>query len=93
MALTRDSFGFAMKATYAKVNGVESAIFKDPITDSGTKKSAKGLLRVEMEGNNFVLYDNQTWEQEARGCLETVFENGKLVRSQTLEEIRDNLLG
>ena len=43
---TRDSLGFAMKATSVTINGVEKAIFKDPITDDGTKKSAKGRVVV-----------------------------------------------
>jgi nicotinamide phosphoribosyltransferase len=32
---TRDTFGFAMKATYVEVNGEGREIFKDPITDDG----------------------------------------------------------
>jgi nicotinamide phosphoribosyltransferase len=86
--VTRDSYGFAMKATYAEINGQATELFKDPVTDSGTKKSAKGLLRVEREGNNFILYDQQTKEQEAQGCLQTVFKDGVLVKETTLEEIR-----
>jgi nicotinamide phosphoribosyltransferase len=35
-----------MKATYGKVNGEGWAIFKDPKTDDGTKKLAKGLIAV-----------------------------------------------
>jgi nicotinamide phosphoribosyltransferase len=87
--VTRDSFGFAMKATYAEVDGVGSELFKDPATDNGTKKSAKGLLRVEFEDGKFVLYDQQTKEQEAQGCLQTVFKDGKLVKQTSLEEIRN----
>lgn len=86
--VTRDSYGFAMKATYAEINGQATELFKDPVTDGGTKKSAKGLLRVEREGDNFVLYDQQTKEQEAQGCLQTVFKDGVLVKETTLEEIR-----
>ncbi|MFY2597065.1 nicotinate phosphoribosyltransferase [Achromobacter xylosoxidans] len=86
--LTRDSFGMAMKATWGMVNGEARELSKDPKTDSGTKKSAVGLLRVEREGNNYVLYDRQTPEQEAQGLLEDVFVDGKLVREHTLAEIR-----
>lgn len=89
--VTRDSFGFAMKATYAEVNGEGSELFKDPITDNGTKKSAKGLLRVEFEDGKFVLYDQQTKEQEAQGCLQTVFKDGKLVKQTSVEEIRNRI--
>ena len=45
--VTRDTFGFAMKATYGEVNGKGRAIFKNPQTDDGTKISAKGLLRLD----------------------------------------------
>ncbi len=88
---TRDTFGFAMKATWCEVDGEGLDIFKDPATDSGTKKSAKGLLRVEKEDGRFVLYDQQTPEQEAQGELKVVFEDGKLVKETTLEEVRATL--
>ena len=88
---TRDSYGFAMKATYGIVNGEPIEIFKNPKTDSGIKKSAKGLLRVEKEGDDFVLYDQQTPEQEAKGLLTEVFRNGKVTVIQSLEEIRQRL--
>lgn len=86
--LTRDTFGFAMKATYGEVNGEGREIYKDPITDAGTKKSAKGLLRVEKEGDNFILYDQQTKEQEGQGLLRTVFLNGKLTNPLTFADVR-----
>lgn len=89
--VTRDNFGFAMKATSGVVNGVRREIFKDPKTDSGTKKSAKGLLRVEREGDTLVLYDQQTEVQEAEGELQVVFLNGELTRPTSLEEIRQRL--
>ncbi len=85
---TRDNFGFAMKATSGVVNGVRRDIFKDPKTDSGTKKSAKGLLRVEMENNSLVLYDQQKEEQENLGELKVVFLDGKLIKTSSLSEIR-----
>ncbi len=89
--VTRDSFGFAMKATSGVVNGERRDIFKDPKTDDGVKKSAKGLLRVEEEGGTYVLYDQQTEAHEAEGALEVVFEDGKLIKDQSLSEIRARL--
>lgn len=85
---TRDTFGFAMKATYGEVNGQGRAIFKDPITDDGTKKSAKGLMKIEIENNSFKLFDNVSWEDEKQGELKEVFRDGKLLINQTLKEIR-----
>jgi nicotinamide phosphoribosyltransferase len=88
---TRDTFGMAVKATYTEVNGKGYELFKDPVTDSGMKKSAKGLLRVEKEGDDFVLYDQQTWGEEQQGELRVVFKNGLLYNETSLSEIR-NLL-
>ena len=90
--ITRDSLGFAMKATYGVVNGQPVDIFKNPITDNGTKKSAKGLLRVEYENNQFVLYDQQTIEDEAKGELQTVYLEGKFFNKTNLVDIRNRLL-
>ena len=89
--LTRDCFGMAMKATSGVVNGERRELFKDPVTDNGTKKSARGLLRVEKEGDDFVLYDQQNEEQERQGCLEVVFRDGELLRDESLATIRARL--
>lgn len=89
--VTRDTFGMAVKATYTEVDGKGYELFKDPVTDSGMKKSAKGLLRVEKEGDKFVLYDQVSWEQEAQGELKVVFQDGMLYNETSLSEIR-NLL-
>lgn len=88
--VTRDSYGFAMKATFGVVNGEDKEIFKNPKTGAG-KKSAKGLLRVEKEGDQFVLYDSQTREQEVQGELKEVFRDGVLLIDDTLENIRKRL--
>ncbi|CAE6792610.1 nicotinate phosphoribosyltransferase [Paraburkholderia nemoris] len=89
--LSRDTFGYAMKAIYAEVGGESVDIYKDPATDDGTKKSARGLLRVEREGERFVLYEQQTVEQAEGGALVPVFRNGELLVRQSLAEIRDRL--
>ena len=93
---TRDTFGFALKATYAKVNGEEKMLFKDPITDNGTKRSQKGMLVVledEAAGLKYIdgLNEETIKEYEAVNVLETVFENGKLLIDQSIEDIRNTL--
>jgi len=85
---TRDTFGFAMKATYGEVDGEGRAIFKDPITDDGTKKSAKGLMRIDLVNGVYHLKDNVSWEEEKQGELKEVFRDGKLLIDQSLSEIR-----
>lgn len=89
--VTRDTYGFAMKATYGEVNGEGRNIFKDPKTDDGTKKSAKGLLAVHEENGTLKLKDECTWEEEKQGLLQKVFENGKIVKEQSLSEIRGRI--
>jgi len=85
---TRDTFGFAMKATWCKVDGVARNIFKDPVTDDGTKKSAKGLVKVGVENGDYVYYDECTPLAEQEGCLQLVFLNGTMFNETTLSEIR-----
>jgi len=108
--ITRDLYGFAVKATYGEVfHSYESSaewvgegegfieskeIYKDPITDDGTKKSAKGLLFVDKTADGrLVLIDQVTREVEdsEHNQLKTVFLNGEIVKIQTLAEIRDRL--
>ena len=89
--VTRDTFGFAMKATYGEVNGEGRAIFKEPKTDDGTKRSARGLLRVDRVNGELVLTDNCTWEESADGLLAPVFRNGKVLKDWTFGEIKAQL--
>jgi nicotinamide phosphoribosyltransferase len=89
---TRDTFGFAVKATWCQTNGVAHNIFKDPVTDDGTKKSARGLIRIELENGDYRYYDEQTPEQEAVGELKTVFLNGRMFNETTLTEVRERVL-
>ena len=87
---TRDTFGFAVKATHTVVNGEPIAIFKDPKTDS-KKKSAKGLLRVEQGKNGVYLKDDVTPEEEAGGLLTVLFKDGRFEKSESLMAIRERV--
>jgi nicotinamide phosphoribosyltransferase len=89
--VTRDTYGFAMKATWGQVNGVGKDIYKDPKTDDGLKKSARGLLKVYEADGTLKLKDQCTAEEENEGELKTVYYEGELIRSYTLHEIRDRL--
>lgn len=88
---SRDSLGFAVKATACMINGILIEIYKHPKTDDGTKNSLKGLIRVEEENGKYVAYDQQTEDAELGGCLKTVFINGELVREYSLSEIRERV--
>lgn len=86
--VTRDTYGFAVKATYGEVNGEAKNIFKDPKTDNGLKKSAKGLLKVN---EDYTLSDEVSKDEEKEGLLTTVFLDGKLIKETSLNEIRKKL--
>ena len=88
---TRDTFGFAMKATYVEVDGEGREIFKDPITDDGVKKSAKGLMKVVKENGEYRLIDQISWEAEGEGELRCIYLNGQFENQTTLTEIRERL--
>ena len=88
---TRDTFGFAMKATYIEINGEGKEIFKDPITDNGVKKSAKGLLCVTDINGELVLTDEVNKDTEDRGELITIFKDGTFYNQETLEIIRERI--
>lgn len=91
--VTRDTFGFAVKATYTVVNGKEIPIFKDPKTDSN-KKSAKGLLYVGInEAGDYYLEDNVSIERHEcpTNQLKVRFLNGSFFNQTTLEAIRAKL--
>lgn len=83
---TRDNQGGAVKATYCIVDGTPRNIFKDPITDDGTKKSAKGLLMVD---ENFILHDECSTQDEEKGMLKTILLNGQYDNIVSLKIIRD----
>ena len=82
-----------MKATYGVVHNKGVEIFKDPITDSGTKKSAKGLLKVVRVEGKLALLDQQTVDSEDSedNELKTIYKNGNIIVHTTLQEIRDRL--
>ena len=91
---TRDTYGIAVKATYGEVNNEPVMIFKNPVTDSGHfKKSQKGMCRVYRDGNGEITYSDEYTSKNipSDNLLETVFENGKMIKEYTLTEIR-NLL-
>lgn len=88
--VTRDTFGFAMKATFCTVHGEDREIYKQPRTDS-KKNSHRGLIRVVRDAQGALRAKfpvTRAEEQSQDNLLQPVFENGKLLRRATLAEIR-----
>ena len=94
---TRDTFGFALKATHAVIEGEERFIFKAPKTDKENfKKSQKGMCYVFRVGEDILYKDELTIKEQAEcrdNLLEVVFKDGELVKEFSLSEIRDRLHG
>lgn len=101
---TRDSHGQAFKATYVEFNveaekagentwynKIGKSIFKDPKTGDGSKKSAKGLLSVIKTDDKYVLLNEQNWENENKGELKVIFQDGVLHNQVTLFDIRNRI--
>ena len=96
---TRDTFNIAIKATDVVINGEEKMIFKNPKTDEDKiKKSQKGRVIVlqNPETGEITYIDGLTIEQQESykdiDLLEDVFIDGKLLRDESLSEIRNRVL-
>lgn len=90
---TRDTFSSCIKATYCEINDKPTFIFKDP-KEGGFKTSQKGCCLV-YEDNGVIKYKDQlTFDQahrEESNMLETIFKDGKMIKEQSLGEIRNRL--
>jgi nicotinamide phosphoribosyltransferase len=103
---TRDTLGFAAKGAWFEVEenflatpesvewGVRTVgydIYKDPVTDDGTKKSLKGRCAVHIENGEYVVKIQCDEEEEKGGILQTIYEDGKFYNQTTLTEIRERI--
>jgi nicotinamide phosphoribosyltransferase len=87
--VTRDTFGSAMKATWVEIDGEGRDIQKNPVTDSGLKRSATGRLAVTRDiFGEPTLIQSASPEAEAGSLLQPVWENGEFLRYQSFAEVR-----
>lgn len=90
---TRDTFGIAVKATYAEDElGIPINIMKQPKA-LAWKKSQKGCCYVFPDGMRYT--DGHTFAERdtEENLLKLVFENGKFVKEYSLKEIKENMWG
>ncbi len=87
--MNRDTQRFAFKCSAIKRAGEWHDVYKDPITDSG-KVSKRGRLALYLENG---VYNTVTGALNYQDELKTVFLNGDLVRSYTIDDVRSNLHG
>ena len=87
--VNRDTQKFAFKCSEATVDGHSVEVFKDPVTDSG-KRSKKGKLDLVMRLEKGKPTISTVKGESFGSLLRPVFENGKILREYTLEEVRRN---
>lgn len=81
---SKDSPEFTFETTWLQISGHEKDI---------AKGSLGGLIKVEYSQvcEKLFVATNVSKKEEQEGELDTVFEDGKLLKDWTLEEIRDNV--
>jgi nicotinamide phosphoribosyltransferase len=87
----RDTNKFAFKCSWAKVNGEDINVFKDPVTDN-VKKSKKGRLALMVwPKTNVVRTLPEDCVPKENNLLRTVFENGEITYNgrTSFAEIRE----
>lgn len=89
--VTRDTYGFAMKATAVRRAGKLIPIFKNPKTDNAkeSKKSRFGIPCVYRNSDGKLEVKDNCSEEDLDNCaFEKVYEDGKLLVDPTFDEIR-----
>ena len=82
----------AAKGAWFETLNEQFDIYKDPVTDDGTKKSLRGKVKVYYDENNEIQVKCQvTDEEENEGLLQVIYENGKFYNQTTIPEIRKRL--
>lgn len=105
--VTRDQAGYAAKGAwfevkedvldvdgqpYTEVTGYN--IYKDPITDKGTKKSLKGFQFVYQDEDGEYHTESEVSEAKAfseENLLKTIYKDGQFFNQVTLDEVRNRV--
>ena len=90
---TRDTFGIAIKATYASVHHKPVMIFKNP-KELSWKKSQKGCVIVAKDGESYtdehIFAEAHCYLME-ENLLRPIFSNGEMKVEDTLAQIRNRM--
>lgn len=85
--VNRDTCKCAFKCSAIEVDGAWRDVFKEPATDLSKRSKPGRLALIHEEGKWSTLRETEVGPHS--NLLEVVYENGKIVRNQTLGEIRD----
>lgn len=89
--ITRDTCRFAIKCSAAKIDGEWRDVRKAPVGDK-TKWSKGGRFAV-IQDRPGIWYVEREEDCTGKNMLETVYENGELVRQEDFRTIRDRVTG
>ncbi|NMM49903.1 nicotinate phosphoribosyltransferase [Marinigracilibium pacificum] len=94
--LDRDTQKYALKCSYAEINGEEVIVQKRPVEmdengkiTSSFKRSKGGRLKLIKQGDEFITVSSEDYPL-IKDELVTVFEDGQVVKEYTFEEVREN---
>lgn len=97
--IDRDTQNFATKCCFSIIDGKEIDVAKSPIEIDENfnevqsfKKSKSGQLKLvkDQDGSYYTLTSNDEGFEEATDELVPVFENGKILKNYTFEQVREN---
>ena len=86
--LDRDTQRFAMKCSAAQVAGAWIPVSKNPVTDPGKRSRAGRLMLQRNAAGDFRTVVEGEAGDGWTDALETVWENGALLRDQTFADVR-----
>jgi nicotinamide phosphoribosyltransferase len=85
--INRDTQRFAFKSSAQKRDGVWHDVYKEPL--EGGKQSKRGRLKLVRE--NGTPFETVPCSHPGQDLLTTVFEDGRLIKEHTFEEVRNNV--
>ena len=86
--LNRDTQKFAFKTSNVTVNGKDREVFKDPV-EGHEKMSKQGRLALHFSNGAWSTHRLAQGEVDSEDRLEPVFRDGEVLKTQTVEQIRN----
>jgi nicotinamide phosphoribosyltransferase len=90
---TRDLNKFAVKCSSVLRGDRWIDVYKEPITDSGKRSKSGRFQTVKFPDGRIETRDYTYAGAGGVNLLQPVFENGKILKTYTLEEVKKNLFG
>lgn len=91
--MNRDTCKFAIKCSAALKNNRWMDVYKEPMTDSGKRSKAGRFQTVLFEDGKIETRDFSFAGPHGKNILKPVFENGKILRKYSLDQVKENTFG